>query len=110
MCKRTGCSIYKCTQPIEEECSKIKIALSKENKKLNAIRRRNKTIPREWRPPSTEEFRKPVIHGKPYTWNNNGPWKIDTTPDSSLTPEDTTAATAIATAAAAINNAKLRTA
>ena len=100
----------KCTQPINEtECSKNQMAWSKENNKPNNISRKKKTIPHEWRPPSPEEFGKRVIHGKPYTWNNNGSWKTDATPDSGLTPEDAAAATAIATA---INNtfaAKQRT-
>ena len=53
---------------------------------------------------------KRVIHGKPHTWNNNGSWKIDANPDSGPIPEDAAAATAIAKATAAINNAKQRTA
>ena len=43
-------------------------------------------------------------------WNNNGSWKTDATPDLGLTHEDAATATNIATAAAAINNAKQRTA
>ena len=70
------------------------MAWKKENQKPNDIRRRKKTVPHEWRPPSPQEFGKRVIHGKPYTWNNNGSWKIDATPDSGLTPEDTAEATA----------------
>ena len=54
-------------------------------------------IPHEWRSPSPNEFGKRVIHGRPHTYNNNGSWKPDATPDSSLTPEDAAAATAIAT-------------
>ena len=46
---------------------------------------------------------------KPYTWNNNGSWKIDTTLDSGLTPEDTAAATAIGTAISNAHAAKQRT-
>ena len=56
-----------------------------------------KPIPHEWRSPSPNELGKRVIHGRPHTYNNNGSWKPDTTPDSSLTSEDAAAATAIAT-------------
>ena len=108
-CKKTECSNYKCTQPIDEtECSKNKVAWKKEDQKPNNIRRRRKTTPRKWRPTSPEKFGTRVINGKSYTWNNNGSWKIDATPDSGLTPEDAAAATFIATAAAAINNTKQR--
>ena len=53
-------------------------------------------IPYEWRSPSLNELGKRIIHERPHTYNNNGSWKLDTTPDSSLTPEDVATATAIA--------------
>ena len=102
-CKKTGCSKYKCSQPIDEaECSKNQIAWRKGNNKLpNDGKRRKKPTPLEWRPPSPEEFGKRIIYGKPYTWNNNGSWKIDSTPDSGLTPGDSAAAATIAVATTA---------
>ena len=74
--------------------TKKQIAWKEENKKTKDGKRRQKPTPHEWRPPSPEEFGKRVIHRKPYTWNNNGSWKIDSTPDSGLTPGDTAAAAA----------------
>ena len=69
-------------------------------------KKKKKPTPHEWRPPSPEEFGKSVIHGKPYTWNNNGFWKIVSTDDLGLTPGDAAAAAAIAITAAAITTTK----
>ena len=52
-------------------------------------------IPHKWRSSSPNEFGKRVIHERPHTYNNNGSWILDTTLDSSRTPEDAAATTAI---------------
>ena len=83
------------------------MAWSKENNKPNNLSRKKKTCPHEWRPPSPEEFGKRVIRGKPYTWNNNGSWNKDATPDSGLTHEDAAAAVAIGNAFAAKQRASV---
>ena len=83
--------------------------MDEKNQKPNYIRRRKKTVTHEWRSPSQEEYGKIVIHGKPYTWNNNGFWNIDATPNSGVTSEDADAAYYIATIAAAITTVKQRT-
>ena len=56
----------------------------------------------EWRSLSPNEFEKRCIHGRPNTYNNNGSWKPDAIPGSSLTPEDAAAAIAIATVIASM--------
>ena len=62
--------------------------------------KRGRLILHEWRSLSPNEFEKRCIHGRPNTYNNNGSWKPDAIPGSSLTPEDAAAVTAIVTAIA----------
>ena len=89
---------------------KIKQSGKKKIKKLTTTKEKKKPTLHEWRPPSTEEFCKRVIHGKPFIWNDNGSWKIDSTPNSGLTPGDATTAATIATASAAITTTRQETA
>ena len=59
--------------------------------------RRMKPVPIQWRPPTTEENNKRVIHGNPHTWDGTSSWKKDKSPDSGLeAPGTTNAAAAIA--------------
>ena len=59
--------------------------------------KRTKQVPHQWRPPTSEENNKRVIHGNPHTWDGNSSWKKDKSPDSGLeAPGTTTAAAAIA--------------
>ena len=56
---------------------------------------RGRLIPYKWRSPSPHELGKHAIRRRQHTYNNNGSWKLDTNPASSVIPEDSAAATTI---------------
>ena len=113
-CEQVGCNKWKCPVDIDEaKCDKNQLAWKQENNKgkSGANGKKKKSVPHQWRPPTTKEGLKRTINGKPHTWNGKGSWKTDNTPDSGLqAPGDTAAAAAIAltgqkSAAAAITAA-----